>query len=111
MKVKQEIPPQDEEDDVKSNEKMEKKEEVPSHDVEDYEKRNENMKVKVKAEASPHDEKNYNEVAQEGENEEEDQTEDELLAWFQPFIAEEMGYPERATHFDSHYEDWDYFDF
>jgi hypothetical protein len=34
-KVKQEMPPQDEEDDVKSNEKMEKKEEVPSHDEED----------------------------------------------------------------------------
>ena len=68
------------------------------------------MKVKVKAEASPHDEKNYNEVPQEGEDEDEDQTEDDLLAWFQPFIAEAMGYPERATHFARHYDDWDYFD-
>ena len=109
--MKQEMPPQDEEDDVKSNEKMEKKEEVPSHDEDDDKKRNENMKVKVKAEASPHDEKNYNEVPQEGEDEDEDQTEDELLAWFQPFIAEAMGYSERATHFASHYEGWDYFDF
>ncbi len=35
---------------------------------------------------------------------------DEKLAWFQPFIAEAMGYPERATHFARHYDDWDYFD-
>ena len=39
------------------------------------------------------------------------QKEDELLAWFQPFIAEAMGYPERATYFACHYEDLDYFDF
>ena len=69
------------------------------------------MKVKVKAEASPHDEKNYNEVPQEGEDEDEDQTEDELLAWFQPFIAKAMGYPERVTYFACRYEDLDYFDF
>jgi hypothetical protein len=50
-------------------------------------------------------------VPQEGEDEDEDQTEDELLAWFQPFIAEAKGYPECATHFASHIENWDYFDF
>ena len=69
------------------------------------------MKVKVKAEALPHHEKYYNKVPQEGEDEDEDQTEDELLAWFQPFIAEAKGYPECATHFASHYKNWDYFDF
>jgi hypothetical protein len=110
MKVNEEVPPQDEKDDGKSNEKMEKKEEAPSHDEEDDEKRKEKMKVKVKAEAPPHDENN-NEVPQGEEDEDVGQKEDELLAWFQPFIAQAKGYPECATHFASHYENWDYFDF
>jgi len=107
MKVKEEVPPQDEEDDVK----MEKKEEEsPSHEGEDDEKGKE--KMLVKAEAPPQEEKNKNQVPQEEADEEADEvdSEDEKLAWFQPFIAEAMGYPERATHFARHYDDWDYFD-
>ena len=107
MKVKEEVPPQDEEDDVK----MEKKEEEsPSHEGEDNEKGKE--KMLVKAEAPPQEEKNKNQVPQEEADEEADEvdSEDEKLAWFQPFIAEAMGYPERATHFARHYDDWDYFD-
>ena len=107
MKVKDEVPPQDEEDDVK----MEKKEEEsPSHEGEDNEKGKE--KMLVKAEAPPQEEKNKNQVPQEEADEEADEvdSEDEKLAWFQPFIAEAMGYPERATHFARHYDDWDYFD-
>jgi hypothetical protein len=107
MKVKDEVPPQDEEDDVK----MEKKEEEsPSHEGEDDEKGKE--KMLVKAEAPPQEEKNKNQVPQEEADEEADEvdSEDEKLAWFQPFIAEAMGYPERATHFARHYDDWDYFD-
>ena len=107
MEVKEEVPPQDEEDDVK----MEKKEEEsPSHEGEDDEKGKE--KMLVKAEAPPQEEKNKNQVPQEEADEEADEvdSEDEKLAWFQPFIAEAMGYPERATHFARHYDDWDYFD-
>ncbi len=107
MEVKEEVLPQDEEDDVK----MEKKEEEsPSHEGEDDEKGKE--KMLVKAEAPPQEEKNKNQVPQEEADEEVDEvdSEDEKLAWFQPFIAEAMGYPERATHFARHYDDWDYFD-
>ena len=69
------------------------------------------MKVKVKAEAPPQQCENNNEVPQGEEDEDVGQNKDELLAWFQPFIAEAMGYPERATYFACHYEDLDYFDF